>query len=203
MQFSSGEWLGLRGFGKHCSLNRQARKEWSKEGRLGAGKGFVAHCNAAPGKEFVTWIRLVAHCSLQRHMDQFGVSPKRNPSLAASPNLCIYASLSLLHWQNEILFSRAATTRNRSELKNLGLFLQMMWFSYVFIVWLGFGRLVEGCVCMQAEQGGDRADRNIAKLFPPALPIAVTTGIVTKVSASSVHWGRCEGGHHWPYHLIL
>ena len=27
---------------------------------------------------------------------------------------------------------------------------------------------------------------------PP--PIAVTTGIITKVSASSVHWGRCVGG---------
>ena len=25
------------------------------------------------------------------------------------------------------------------------------------------------------------------------LTIAVTTGIITKVSASSVHWGRCEG----------
>ena len=169
MQFSSGEWLGLRGFGKHCSLNRQARKEWSKEGRqegrkegrLGAGKGFVAHCNAAPGKEFVTWIRLVAHYTAYGSVGGFSKEKSFFSSFAKSLHLCISLSL---HWQNEILFSRAATNRNRSELKNLGLFLQMMWFSYVFIVWLGFGRLVEGCVCMQAEQGGDRADRNIAKL---------------------------------------
>ena len=40
--------------------------------------------------------------------------------------------------------------------------------------------------CTQVSAGGRRCMHVDAG-------IAVTTGIITKVSASSVHWGRCEG----------
>ena len=59
-------------------------------------------------------------------------------------------------------------------------------------VWKAGG---QATLTTSTEGGLLKANLDI-QLGPPtaACPIAVTTGIITKVSASSVHWGRCVGG---------